>query len=74
MRYYAPEELAAELEARNCRFLRIGRNGYGFWISHTGEPFSVPPPGELIAGQHLYPESLLTDMIRELDLPPKKTV
>ena len=71
MRYYTPEELAAELEARRCHFVGAGPNGYAFWTSPVGEPFSVPPPGEVVAGQRLYTESLLKDMIAELDLPPK---
>lgn len=71
MIYYTPEEFAAELEMRGCRFLKAGPNGYKFWESHTGEPFSVPPPGEVIAGEHRYPQSLLLDIVKEVGLPPK---
>jgi hypothetical protein len=65
------EELAAELEARKCKFVKDGPNGYQFWESHAGEPFSVPPPEELIAGETRYPQWFLEDRILELDLPPK---
>jgi hypothetical protein len=71
-RQYTREELAAELEQRDCRYVKNGPNGYTFWESHTGEPFSVPPPEEVDGGVATYPESLLDDLIRELQLPPKK--
>jgi hypothetical protein len=69
--YLTPEELAAELEARKCRFIKDGPNNYRLWESHTGEPFSVPPPQELIDGDHRYPGWFLADLIRELGLPAK---
>jgi hypothetical protein len=70
-----PEELAAELERRDCTYKGAGPNGYHFWESPTGEPFSVPPPEELIAGETRYPEWFLDDLIREVRLPAhgKKT-
>ena len=69
--YLTPVELFAELEARRCRFVKDGPNGYQCWESHMGEPFSVPPPQEIIAGEHRYPGWFLADLIREIGLPPK---
>jgi hypothetical protein len=65
----APDELAAELERRDCARKGERPNGYSLWESCTGEPFSVAPPEELIAGETRYPGWFLDDLIREVGLP-----
>jgi hypothetical protein len=72
MRRLTPDQFRAELEQRRCKFQKAAANGYTYYISPGGEPFSVPPPEELDDGDKRYPDWMLDDLINHVGLPAEK--